>query len=101
MADSLSRERCPFYGFHWPEKTRALHDTGADECALDFQHNGPCAMEQEGKQPDYEVCPRVRPIRVLLESAAHHVTIYPGEIPAGVSMAEWTRRVTARRRTAT
>ncbi len=97
----LRRKRCPFYGFHWPEKTRALHESGGNECALDFQHNGACAMETEGKPPDYDACPLVRPLRKLLESVAHQVTFYPSEIPAGLSLAEWTRQVTNRRRTAT
>ena len=98
MADSLSRKRCPFYGFHWPEKTRALHDSGGNECALDFQANGPCTMETNGKEPEYDSCPLIRPIRALLESAGRHVTFYPAEIPDGISMAEWTRRATARTR---
>lgn len=95
------RPRCPFYGFHWPEKSHALSDTGANECALDFERNGTCAMEAQGKAPDYDVCPVPGPIRPLLDAAGGRVILYPAELkPVGIHMEAWTRRVMARARTA-
>jgi hypothetical protein len=101
MPAPTNRPRCPFYGFHWPEKSRSLRDTGCNECALDFERNGPCIMEAEGKEPDFDGCPVPGPIRPLLESSRRTIQIYPAEIaPEGISLEEWTRKVMARARRA-
>jgi hypothetical protein len=101
MPASTNRPRCPFYGFHWPEKSRALTDSGGNECALDFELNSPCMMEAQGRSPDLDVCPVPVPIRPLLEAAKRDVTFYPAEFgPEGVRLEDWTRHVMVRSRRA-
>jgi len=101
MALSSNRPRCPFYGFHWPEKSRSLRDTGANECALDFDGNGPCSMEAQGRAPDFDLCPLVAAIRPLLEAAKSNVVLFPAELgPEGVRLEAWTRQVMQRTRKA-
>src|SRR5215471_7142279 len=48
--------RCPFYGFRWPDKTSDLHQDGGNECGLDVECNGPCAMEMDGRTVNYDYC---------------------------------------------
>jgi hypothetical protein len=99
MPDSVRRARCPFYGFHWPEKTYSLTDSGGNECGLDFEGCGPCAMEAKGLAPDFDICPVVTRVRPLLEAGKKKIIFHPAEIaPSGVSMDEWTRQAMARKR---
>ena len=102
MSAQGNRPRCPFYGFHWPEKSRCLSDTGGNECALDFEQNGPCVMEVQGKDPDLDACLVPAPIRPLLEASKKAIILYPLEnAPEGVSLDEWTRKVMVHKRHAT
>jgi hypothetical protein len=101
MNDAPRRPRCPFYGFHWPENSHALSDSGGAECALDFEKNGPCSMEAQGREPDYDCCPVVERLRNVLEACQKNITFYPAEaLGEGVSMDEWKKRVMVRKRTA-
>jgi hypothetical protein len=101
MAFPPKRPRCPFYGFHWPENSHVLNDSGGSECGLDTEACGPCAMEAKGQEPDYEFCPVADRLRPLLESCQKNVVFCPAETaPETVSMEEWKKRVMVRRRTA-
>ncbi len=86
----MPRPRCPFYGFHWPEGTSKLTDSGANECALDFEHNEPCWMEREGKVPDFDRCAVADRVRMLLEPGKHLIHFFPAELaPEGVNYDRW------------
>jgi len=101
MRAPTNRPRCPFYGFHWPENTRSLTDSGDNQCGLDFERHGGCIMEAEGRAPDYETCRVPAPIRPLLEASKKIVVLYPAECrPEGVRLDEWTQQVMARARRA-
>jgi hypothetical protein len=101
MSAPTNRPRCPFYGFRWPERSRSLSDTGDNECALDFERNGPCIMEAQGKEPDLDACPVPVPIRPLLDASRKTIIIHPAEFaPEGVSLEDWTRQVMVRVRPA-
>jgi hypothetical protein len=101
MPAPTNRPRCPFYGFHWPEKSRCLSDAGGSECALDFERNGTCVMEAEGKAPDLDMCPVPVPIRPLLEASKKTIVLYPAELgPEGIPLEDWTRRVMIQKRRA-
>jgi hypothetical protein len=98
MSASTNRPKCPFYGFHWPEKSRSLSDSGGNECALDFERSGPCVMEAEGKQPDFDACTVPGSIRPLLEAAGKTIVFYPAELgPEGIRLEDWVREVMVRR----
>jgi hypothetical protein len=101
MGERPPRPRCPFYGFHWPEKSHTLTDSGGAECGLDFERCGPCSMEERGQTPDYEACPVAERLRPILEACKKNVTFCPAETaPAGLSMEEWKKRVMVRKRSA-
>ena len=101
MSAPTHRPRCPFYGFRWPEKCRSLGDTGGNECALDFEQNGPCIMEAEGKHPDFDACQVPGAIRPLLEASGKTIVFYPAELgPDGIALEEWARKVMVRTRKA-
>lgn len=54
---------CPFYGHHLASGWRfVLLDSQGNQCALEPGHV-PCAMEIEGKTPDWKECPLVGKIR--------------------------------------
>jgi hypothetical protein len=96
-----NRPRCPFYGFHWPEKSRCLKDSGGNECALDFERNGPCIMEVQGKAPDLDACHVPAPIRPLLDASKKVIVFYPAELgPEGIRLEDWTRQLMTRARPA-
>ena len=102
MNTSPRRPRCPFYGFHWPANSRVLKDSGGDECGLDFENAGPCAMAAKGQTPDYDVCPVADRVRPLLEGGRWNIIFQPAELPpTGISFDEWKRRVMTRARGAT
>jgi len=101
MPASPNRPRCPFYGFHWPEKSHCLSDTGGNECALDFDRNQPCIMEAQGKAPDLDACPVPVRIRPLLEASKKTIILYPTELgPEGIALENWTRNVMIHKRRA-
>ena len=101
MSDAPCRPRCPFYGFHWPENSRSLQDTESKECGLDFDKNGPCSMEAQGRAPDYDCCPVAERLRNVLEACKKNVIFYPAEaLRQGVSMEEWKKQVMVRKRSA-
>jgi hypothetical protein len=101
MPAPSNRPRCPFYGFHWPEKSHRLTDSGGNECALDFEKGGPCMMEAQGKEPDLDTCPVPSPIRPLLESSKKTILFFPAELePEGISLDEWRRNVMVQKRRA-
>lgn len=101
MPAPTNRPRCPFYGFHWPEKSHCLSDSGGNECALDFEANGPCIMEAQAKEPDFDGCPVPVPIRALLEASKKTIILFPAEAsPDGVRLEEWMRNVMVHKRRA-
>jgi hypothetical protein len=99
MPASPNRPRCPFYGFHWPEKSRCLSDTAGNECALDFEGNEACIMEAQGQAPDLDACPVPVTIRPLLEASKKTIVLYPAELaPEGIVLEDWTRNVMIHKR---
>ena len=77
---SAKTPRCPFYGHRWPERSPLLRVVGGNECGLDFDRHGPCAMEAAQRNVDYFACP-VALDRECLLSAARHLIRF--ENPSG------------------
>ena len=79
---------CPFYGCRWPERTLALKFIGGNECGLDFDSNGPCVMEKQGRTPSYFDCS-------LVQSKRHFVQLLRRQVLFAInqekpkSLAEW------------
>ena len=69
---------CPFYGFHWPERSPTLEYVGGNECGLDLDQHGPCKMGKEGRLPDYYSCPLVDAARHRLHSAKRLIYFQAG-----------------------
>jgi hypothetical protein len=101
MPEPPRRPRCPFYGFHWPENSHSVYDSGHPECGLDFEQNRNCMMEANGLAPDYDACTEPDRLRSILESCRKDITFYPSELLGrGLSFEDWKRQVMVRKRTA-
>jgi hypothetical protein len=84
------RPRCPFYGFHWPAPGSNLIDVGNNECGLDFDAHGPCAMETEGRLVDFGECPKSTASKNLLSTGAPYIRFYPAELsPTPITFDAW------------
>ena len=82
---------CPFYGSRWPDHTPALWHAGGNECGLDIDTNGPCAMEADGRNVNYFSCPLVQAHRQFFEIAGHLIK-FETEDGTDLSLAAWERR---------
>lgn len=74
-----SKVRCPFYGFRWPEKSSELTPVGGNECGLDMESNGPCAMEAAGRHVNYFACPVAIERKTLLDAAERLISFGSGD----------------------
>jgi hypothetical protein len=79
---------CPFYGHRWPERSPLLRAVGGNECGLDFDRHGPCAMEQADRNIDYFACP-VALDRQSLLSAARYVISFEKSAGLKQCLGEW------------
>lgn len=79
---------CPFYGCRWPENSSVLLVIGGDECGLDVDGHGRCAMEQFWDFPDYYRCPVVALLRPLLNAGRKHIAFRSARSPT-ITLAEW------------
>jgi hypothetical protein len=92
-----SYHKCPFYGFHWPERGTSLLWSGAAECGLDLEHHGMCRMEREHTEVDFHQCPVRLNSQNLLEAGKHHIRFYSAELPPeGLPFAIWSDIVLSR-----
>ncbi len=69
---------CPFYGFHWPDRSPLLHYVGGKECGLDIDHNCSCCMEAHSLTVDYFVCFLVREQWGMIQAAKHLIAFDNG-----------------------
>lgn len=91
------RVACPFYGFHWPEKSDRLVDTSGSECGLDFDHHEPCRMEADGLQADFGRCPLGDRFSTLLNTARKYIYFKPAEFsPREFDFEHWSDYVKKR-----
>ena len=93
MPDSThsSQRRCPFYGFHWPDRGANLWWSGGAECGLDLDRHGPCRMEREHGEVDYCRCPLRVTSQNLLDAGKHHIRFYAPELPPdGLPLEIWS-----------
>ena len=79
---------CPFYGQRWPERSPLLHVVGGNECGLDFDGHGPCAMELAQRGVNYFACP-VALDRESMLSAARHVIRFENPFGQPVILRDW------------
>src|SRR5574340_106783 len=97
MADELQfvRPRCPFFGFHWPERSSDLIDTGTNECGLDLDCHGPCKMAAAHGKVDFFLCDLPARTRYLLEVASRYISFHPAELSrTGVDFEAWRKFTT-------
>lgn len=93
---SQPRPRCPFFGFHWPEKGSNLVDTGTNECGLDLECHGPCKMQGGNGQIDFYRCDLPVRARNFLAAGRHYIRFYPAELPGtGIEYEPWRDLTTA------
>jgi hypothetical protein len=78
----------PVLGYHWPDLTPVLRHVGGNECGLDLEHHGPCAMELERRDVNYFACPLVVGMRHRLNPVEPLIRFERG----GGSLAEWQRK---------
>ncbi|MCL5742837.1 MAG: hypothetical protein M1541_02750 [Acidobacteria bacterium] len=91
------RAACPFYGFHWPEQSDHLVETGGSECGLDLDHHGPCRMEADGLQVDFGRCPLAERYSTLLNAARKYISFKPSEFsPQEFDLERWSDYVKKR-----
>jgi hypothetical protein len=89
-----SQRKCPFYGFHWPERGTSLQWSGGSECGLDLDHHGPCQMEQQHDEVDFQRCPRRLTSKNLLDAGKLHIRFYSPELPPdGLPLETWSALV--------
>jgi len=82
--------RCPFYGYRWPDLSPVLHHVGGNNCGLDLDHHGTCAMESERRDVNYFACPLVVGMRHLLHPVERRIRF---ERDGGAeSLVEWERK---------
>jgi hypothetical protein len=83
-------QRCPFYGFHWPEDSCELIASKDSECGLDVNSHAPCGMEVQGMPPDFGACPLVRRTKPFLDNFIDHIRFRgPAEGSQPLSFEEW------------
>ena len=83
---------CPFYGYRWPDNTPRLRRGCDDECGLDFDENGPCAMESGGDVPDYFRCPLAKQMRAALRAGRWHIT-FEGTNGRSETLEDWLQKL--------
>lgn len=88
--------KCPFYGFRWPERTTNLVGVGGDECALDFNEQGPCAMVAQGGVPDFRFCAVADGAKNLLAVMGARIHFVTPDSPTALSYPEWRNLVMRR-----
>jgi len=73
-----------------------LARVGGHECGLDFEKNGACQMDVDGREVNYFCCPRVLSVKCGLEVAAHKIWFrnYAG---VATSLANWIDNPRSRR----
>ena len=87
---SQPRPRCPFYGFHWPERGSHLMQTGTAECGLDLFEHGPCKMEGRQESVDFERCVLRSERRNLIEAGKRCIRFHGPDLPSdGVLLERW------------
>jgi hypothetical protein len=88
----VAHQKCPFYGFRWPERQSTLFHVGGNECGLDVEKNGPCQMECQGMLVNFHRCEVAHAARAYLQAGADRIRFYPpGE--EGIGLEAWTDRV--------
>lgn len=79
---------CPFYGCRWRENSSVLVVVDGNECGLDVEAHGACAMEEAGFLRDYFSCPVVKLMRPLMKAGRWQITFKsPGK--RLVTLAQW------------
>jgi hypothetical protein len=91
---------CPFYGFHWPDKTSDLFQVESNECGLDVQCHGPCQMEESGRTVSFDYCEVPLHWKPLLESFSNEILFHIRDAPKPVSLAAWRRQTVPLRKSA-
>src|ERR1051326_7514907 len=93
MEPHTRSRKCPFFGFRWPDRTSDLYQIGGSECGLDLDNNGPCRMELEGCEIDFDHCPTADAARWFLAAAEDRIRFYPSGTEQGIPLDDWTDRV--------
>jgi hypothetical protein len=86
-------EKCPFYGFRWPDRTATLFGIGGSECGLDLEGNGPCLMEASGCAIDYRRCEVAERMKPFLSFGASKMRFIPAGSTQLIAFEDWTNRV--------
>ena len=93
----ITCQRCPFYGFRWPERRTELIRIGGNECGLDFDNNRPCKMETSGRAVDFSRCEVVAGKRVFLSLISDRLRFFPSGPENSFDYGTWTSQIMQRR----
>ena len=85
--------KCPFYGFRWPERKTDLIEVGGNECALDFDNQGPCKMASHGYEADFSCCDTALKARFFLAAIADRIRFIPRGAQGPVPFSEWSEQM--------
>ena len=96
----MTSQKCPFYGFRWPDRKADLIDVGGNECGLDLDNNGACTMESQGCAADFSRCEAAASIKIFLwfGSGSSRIRFFPSGSAVGIAFEDWTNQVMRRSR---